>query len=83
MSLHRGFRQYSKADQANAGVKSLSVGGELSSRQKHTFNGRVVLVHEMTLNQLDGQARFTNTTATNDDELVLSQELFNFWKAPC
>jgi hypothetical protein len=29
----------------------------------------------MALNQLNGQARFTDTTATDDDELVLSQEL--------
>lgn len=29
----------------------------------------------MALDQLDGQARFTDTTTADDDELVLSQEL--------
>lgn len=42
---------------------------------KHTFDGRVIFVDEMALDQLDGQARFTDTTAADNDELVLSQEL--------
>jgi hypothetical protein len=29
----------------------------------------------MALNQLNGQARFTDTTTANNDELVLSHEL--------
>lgn len=40
-----------------------------------TLNCRVVLVDEMALDQLDRQARFTDTTTADDDELVLSQEL--------
>lgn len=35
----------------------------------------VILVDEMTLNELDGQCGLSDTTTTNDDELVLSQEL--------
>lgn len=42
---------------------------------RRTFDCRVVLVDEVALDQLDGQARFTDTTAADDDELVLSQEL--------
>jgi hypothetical protein len=42
---------------------------------RRTFNCGIILVDEMALNQLDGQARFTDTTTANDDELVLSQEL--------
>lgn len=42
---------------------------------RRTFDSRVVLVDEMALDQLDRQARFTDATAADDDELVLSQEL--------
>jgi hypothetical protein len=40
-----------------------------------TFDCGIVLVDEMALNQLNGQARFTDTTTANNDELVLSHEL--------
>ena len=40
-----------------------------------TLNCWVILVDEMALDQLDGKARFTDTTSTDDDELVLSEEL--------
>lgn len=43
-----------------------------------TFNCWVVLVDEVALDQLDGQARFTHTTATDDDQLVFSEELWVF-----
>jgi len=39
------------------------------------FDRRVIFVDEMALDQLDRQARFTDTTTTDNDELVLSQEL--------
>lgn len=39
-----------------------------------TFDSRVVLVYEMRLDELNGEGRFTYTTASNDDQLVLSQE---------
>lgn len=39
---------------------------------KRTFNGRVIFVYEMALNELDSQARFTDTTATDDNQLVFS-----------
>ena len=45
-------------------VKELSRG--------HTFNGRVVLVDEVALDELDGQAGFTDTTSSNYHQLVLS-----------
>ena len=37
-----------------------------------TLDSGVVLVHEVALNQLNGQAGFTDTTTADDDELVLS-----------
>ncbi len=40
-----------------------------------TFNCRVVLVDEVALDQLDGQAGFTHTTSTNNDQFILSEEL--------
>ncbi len=40
-----------------------------------TLNCWVILVDEMALDQLDGKARFTDTTSTDDDELVFSEEL--------
>ncbi len=40
-----------------------------------TFNSRIVFVDKVALNQLDGEARFTDATATDNDELVLSHEL--------
>lgn len=44
------------------------------------LDGRVVFVHEVTLDELDGQRRLSDTTATDDDELVFSQELsFRHW----
>ena len=42
---------------------------------RRTFDGRVILVDEMALDQLDRQTRFTDATTADDDELVLSQEL--------
>lgn len=39
------------------------------------FDSRIVFVNEMTLNELDRQGRLSDTTTTDDDEFVLSQEL--------
>jgi hypothetical protein len=44
----------------------------MREKMKHTFDCRIVLVHEMALDQLDGEARFTDATTPDDDELVLS-----------
>lgn len=44
-------------------------------RWERTFDGRIILVHEMSLDQLDRQAGLSDTTSSNDDELILSQEL--------
>lgn len=41
----------------------------------HTFNGRVIFVDEMTLDQLNCKTRFTDTTSTDDHQFVLSQKL--------
>lgn len=40
-----------------------------------TFNCGIVLVHEVALNQLNRQARFSDTTASDNHQLILSQEL--------
>ena len=40
-----------------------------------TFDCGVIFVHEMTLYELDGQARFAHASTADDDELVLSQKL--------
>jgi len=40
-----------------------------------TFNRWVVLVDEVALDELDGQARLADTTSADHDELVLAQEL--------
>ena len=40
-----------------------------------TFNCGVIFIDEVTLDQLDGQAGFSYTTAAYHYELVLSQEL--------
>lgn len=40
-----------------------------------TLNCRIIFVDEMALDELDGKARFTDATASNHDQLVLSQEL--------
>lgn len=39
------------------------------------LNGRVIFIHKVALNELDGESGFPDTTSANDDELVLSQEL--------
>lgn len=41
-----------------------------------TFYCGIVLVDEMTLDELDGQATLADTATAHDDELVLPQELF-------
>lgn len=45
--------------------------GEDAGLQR-TFNSRIVLVDEVALDELDGQAGFTNTTASDNHQLVLS-----------
>jgi hypothetical protein len=40
-----------------------------------TLNGRVVLVYEVALDQLDGQTRLSDTTAADYHQLVLAEEL--------
>lgn len=40
-----------------------------------TLNGRVVFVDKVALDQLDGQARLSDTTAAYYDQLVLSEKL--------
>lgn len=52
-----------------------TAGGGRQEAAGITFNGRIVFVDEVALNQLNGEARFTDATATNNDELVLSHKL--------
>jgi len=42
---------------------------------KRTLNCRIILVDEMALDQLDGEARFTDATASDHHQLIFSQEL--------
>lgn len=46
-----------------------------ASDWQHTLNRWVVLVDEMALDQLNRETRFSDTTSTNDHQLVFSQEL--------
>lgn len=42
---------------------------------ERTLNGWIVFVDEMALNQLNRETRFTDTTSTDDHQLVFSQKL--------
>lgn len=46
-----------------------------AGEQRLTLDGRVVLVDEVGLDELDGQARLSDTAAADDYQLVFSQEL--------
>lgn len=37
-----------------------------------TFDGGVIVVHELALDELDCETAFAHTTIANDDELVLA-----------
>jgi hypothetical protein len=39
---------------------------------QRTFDGRVIFVDKVTLDELDGEAGFTDTASTNNDEFVFS-----------
>lgn len=40
-----------------------------------TLDGRIILVNEVALDELDGQARLADTTTADDNQLVFAQEL--------
>jgi hypothetical protein len=40
-----------------------------------TFNRRIIFVDEVALDQLDRQTRLSNTTTTDNNELILAQKL--------
>lgn len=40
--------------------------------KSRTFDSGVILVDKVSLDELDGQARFTDTTSADNDELVFS-----------
>lgn len=42
---------------------------------KLTFNGRVIFIDKVALDELDGQAGFTDSTASDYDKLILAKEL--------
>ena len=48
---------------------------EACRRGVRTFNGRIIFINEMTLNQLDGEAGFSYASAADDNQLVLSKKL--------
>lgn len=43
--------------------------------QQRTLNCRIILVHEVALDQLNGQARLADATTSYHHQLVLSEEL--------
>lgn len=49
--------------------------GGRGRRGRLTFNRRVILVDKVALDQLDGQTRLSDTTATDYDQLVFSEKL--------
>ena len=44
-------------------------------RQLRTFDGRIVFVDEMALDELDGQTTLSDSTTTDYHELVFPEEL--------
>lgn len=44
-------------------------------RRLRTFDGRIVFVDEMALDELDGQATLSDSTTTDYHELVFPEEL--------
>lgn len=64
-----------RRQEKGAPARRSGVGQKPRKKTGRTFDCRVVLVDEMALDELDGQTRFTDTTTTNHDQLVLSQEL--------
>jgi len=43
--------------------------------QKQTFDGGIVFVYKVGLDELDGEAGFADATAADDNELVLAEKL--------
>jgi hypothetical protein len=54
---------------------ALVVGRVGTCRRLRTFDGRIVFVDEMALDELDGQATLSDTTTTDYHELVFPEEL--------
>lgn len=48
-----------------------------------TLDGRVVLVYEVALDQLDSQTRLSDSTAADDYQLVLSEKLARVSRSAC
>lgn len=46
-----------------------------AGRGRDTFNGRVILVDEMRLDELDGQTGLSHTSSTDYHQLVFPEEL--------
>lgn len=44
-------------------------------RVSHTFNRRIIFVDKVALDQLDRQTRLSDTTTTDNNELILAQKL--------
>lgn len=53
------------------------VGGGSEPGAALTFNRRVIFVNEVALDQLNRQARLSDTTTTDNHQLVFSEELFD------
>lgn len=45
--------------------------------KKGTFDCGIIFIDKVTLNQLDGQTRLSDTTTAYDDKFVFSEELEN------
>lgn len=59
----------------SAVVSGFAMGARGRHKAALTLDGRVIFIYKVTLDQLDGQARLSDTTAADYDELVLSEEL--------
>lgn len=46
-----------------------------AGRGRDTFDGRVIFVDEMRLDELDGQTGLSHTSSTDYDQLVFPEEL--------
>jgi hypothetical protein len=70
MSLAKGKGQ-SKGSEGTVG----GADADMMGSWQRTLNGGIILIDEMVLGHLNGQAGFADTTSTNNHHLVLSQEL--------
>jgi hypothetical protein len=57
--------------------------GKRGGSEKLTLDGRVILVYEVALDQLDSQTRLSDSTAADYHELVFSEKLGRVSRGAC